>query len=150
MCSAFTTSTPRGFRCGQLSAPTCPDVPAVVAFPGPGCIICPLRTRWALASAETGQSNFQVRMRMGATLVLAIWIASASTYQAALPFAGEYQIREYANSDSGIDDFMKWVDTPGHDKIDLICVAISGGEASKAAQFWRQAEVKRIFFMNPL
>ena len=87
---------------------------------------------------------------MGATLVLAIWIASASTYQAALPFAGEYQIREYANSDSGIDDFMKWVDTPGHDKIDLICVAISGGEASKAAQFWRQAEVKRIFFMNPL
>ena len=49
---------------------------------------------------------------MGATLVLAIWIASASTYQVALPFAGEYQIREFANADSGIDDFVKWVDTP--------------------------------------
>ena len=87
---------------------------------------------------------------MNATLVLAIWIATASSFQAALPFGGQYQIREYANSDAGIDNFMKWVDAPGHDKIDLICVAISGGEGSKAAQFWREAEVKRIFFMNPL
>jgi hypothetical protein len=87
---------------------------------------------------------------MGATIVLAIWIAGASTYQVALPFGGQYQIREYANSDQGIDDFIKWIDVPGHDKIDLICVAISGGEKSKAAQFWREAEVKRIVFMNPL
>jgi len=87
---------------------------------------------------------------MSATLVLAIWIASNSTYQAALPFGGQYQVREYANSDAGIDDFVKWIDTPGHDKIDLICVAVSGAEGSKAAQFWREAEVKRIVFMNPL
>ena len=87
---------------------------------------------------------------MSATLVLAIWIASNSTYQAALPFEGRYQIREFANSDSGIDNFITWIDAPGHDKIDLICVAISGGDGSKAAQFWREAEVKRIFFMNPL
>ena len=87
---------------------------------------------------------------MGATLVLAIWIASASTYQVALPFNGEYQIREFANADSGIDDFVKWIDTPGHDQIDIICVAISGAEGSKAAKFWREAEVKRIIFMNPL
>jgi hypothetical protein len=87
---------------------------------------------------------------MSVTLVLAIWIASSSTFQAALPFGGQYQLRQYANSDSGIDDFIKWIDTPGHDKIDLICVAISGGEGSKAAQFWREAEVKRIVYMNPL
>ncbi len=87
---------------------------------------------------------------MSATMVLAIWIATSTSFQAALPFGGQYQIREYANSDSGIDDFMKWIDTPGHDGIDLICVAISGGEQSKAAQFWREAEVKRIFYMNPL
>jgi hypothetical protein len=87
---------------------------------------------------------------MSATLVLAIWIASASTYQVALPFGGEYQIREYANSDAGIDAFIKWIDTPGHDKIDLICVAISGAEKSPAAQFWREADVKRIVYMNPL
>jgi hypothetical protein len=87
---------------------------------------------------------------MSATMVLAIWIAGNSTYQAALPFGGQYQVRQYANSDSGIEDFVKWIDTPGHDKIDLICVAISGGEGSKAAQFWREAEVKRIFYMNPL
>jgi len=87
---------------------------------------------------------------MSATMVLAIWIASSSTYQAALPFGGQYQIREYANSDAGIDDFVKWIDTPGHDKIDLICVAVSGAEGSKVAQFWREAEVKRIVFMNPL
>ena len=87
---------------------------------------------------------------MSATLVLAIWIASTSNFQAALPFGGEYQVREYANSDSGLDDFIRWIDTPGHDKIDLICVAISGGEGSKAAQFWREAEVKRIVYMNPL
>ena len=61
---------------------------------------------------------------MSATLVLAVWIATASTFQAAMPFGGQYQIREYANSDVGIDNFMKWVDSPGHDKIDLICVAI--------------------------
>jgi hypothetical protein len=87
---------------------------------------------------------------MSATMVLAIWIATSATFQAALPFAGEYQIREYANADSGIDDFINWIDTPGHDRIDLICVAISGGEGSKAAQFWREAEVKRIVYMNPL
>lgn len=87
---------------------------------------------------------------MSATLVMAIWIATAATFQAAMPFGGEYQVREYANSDSGIDNFMKWVDTPGHDKIDLICVAISGAEGSAAAQFWHDAEVKRIYFMNPL
>jgi len=89
---------------------------------------------------------------MSATMILAIWIASGSTYQAALPFDGQYQVREYANSDSGIDDFMKWVDAPGHDKIDLICIAIAGAgaENSKAARFWRDAEVKRIFYMNPL
>lgn len=87
---------------------------------------------------------------MSATLVLAVWIATSMNFQAALPFAGEYQIRQYANTDQGIDDFMKWVDTPGHDKIDLICVAITGGEGSKAAQFWREAEVKRIVFLNPL
>jgi hypothetical protein len=87
---------------------------------------------------------------MGATIVLAIWIASASTFQAALPFGGQYQIREFANADSGIDDFITWTNAPGHDKIDLICVAISGAERSKAAQFWREAEVKRIVYMNPL
>lgn len=87
---------------------------------------------------------------MSATLVLAIWIATSMNFQAALPFAGEYQIRQYANSDAGIDDFMKWVETPGHDGIDLICVAITGGEGSKAAQFWREIEVKRIVFLNPL
>ena len=87
---------------------------------------------------------------MGATLVLAIWIASSATYQAALPFGGQYQIREFANADSGIDDLVKWIDTPGHDKIDLICVAISGAEGSTAARFWREAEVKRIVYMNPL
>ena len=87
---------------------------------------------------------------MSATLVLAIWIASNSTYQAALPFGGQYQLRQYANSDAGLDDFMKWIDTPGHDRIDLICVAVSGGAESTVAKFWREAEVKRIFFMNPL
>ena len=87
---------------------------------------------------------------MGTTMVLAIWIATSATFQVALPFGGEYQIREYANADSGIDDFIKWIDTPGHDRIDLICVAISGGEGSKAARFWREAEVKRIVYMNPL
>jgi hypothetical protein len=87
---------------------------------------------------------------MTATLVLAIWIASASTYQAALPFGGEYQIREFANADSGIDDFIGWINTPGHDQIDLICVAISGAEGTKAAQFWKEAEVKRIYFITPL
>jgi len=87
---------------------------------------------------------------MGTTMVLAIWIATSATFQVALPFGGEYQIREYANADSGIDDFIKWIDTPGHDRIDLICVAISGGEGSKAAKFWREAEVKRIVYMNPL
>ena len=87
---------------------------------------------------------------MSATLVLAIWIASNSTYQAALPFEGRYQIREFANSDSGIDNFITWIDAPGHDKIDLICVAISGAEGSKAAQFWREADAKRIFYMSPL
>ena len=87
---------------------------------------------------------------MSATLVLAIWIATTSNFQAAMPFGGQYQVREYANSDTGIDNFMKWVESPGHDKIDLICVAISGAEGSKAAQFWREAEVKRISFMNPL
>ena len=87
---------------------------------------------------------------MGAILVLAIWIASASSYQVALPFDGQYQIREFANADSGIDDFIAWIDTPGHDKIDLICVAISKAEGTKAARFWREAEVKRIVFMTPL
>lgn len=87
---------------------------------------------------------------MGATLVLAIWIASNSTYQVALPFGGNYQIREYANSESGIDDFIRWIDTPGHDQIDLICVAVAGGERSTAAKFWREVDAKRIFFMNPL
>jgi hypothetical protein len=87
---------------------------------------------------------------MGAILVLAIWIASTSTYQVALPFDGQYQIRQFANADSGIDDFIKWIDTPGHDQIDLICVAISGAEGTKAAQFWRGAEVKRIVFLSPL
>ena len=88
---------------------------------------------------------------MGATLVLAIWIASNASFQAALPFGGAYQIRQYANSDDGIDDFMKWVDKPGHDQIDLICVAVtSGADKSSAAQFWRDAEVKRIVFLNPL
>ena len=87
---------------------------------------------------------------MGAILVLAIWIASTSTYQVALPFDGQYQIREFANADSGIDDFITWIDTPGHDKIDLICVAISKAEGTKAAKFWREAEVKRIVFMTPL
>jgi hypothetical protein len=87
---------------------------------------------------------------MAATMVLAIWIASNATYQAALPFGGEYQIREFANSDAGLDNFVSWIDKPGHDQIDLICVAISNAEKSKAAQFWREAEVKRIVFFNPL
>ena len=87
---------------------------------------------------------------MSATMVLAIWIASNATYQAALPFGGQYQLRQYANSDAGIEDFVKWIDGPGHDKIDLICVAIADGEDSKVAAFWREAEVKRIFFLNPL
>lgn len=87
---------------------------------------------------------------MNVTLVLAIWIATASTFQAALPFDGQYQIREYANSDAGLDEFIKWIDRPGHDKIDLICVAIAGGEKSTVAQFWRESDAKRIVFLNSL
>lgn len=87
---------------------------------------------------------------MSATLVLAIWIASNATFQAALPFGGQYQIREFANSESGMDKFSQWIEMPGHDQIDLVCVAISGAERSTVAQFWREAEVKRIVFLNPL
>ena len=101
-------------------------------------------------SAARDRLHRYERTQMGATLVLAIWIASTSTFQAALPFGGQYQIREFANADSGIDDFITWTNAPGHDKIDMICVAISGAERSKAAQFWREAEVKRIIYMNLL
>ncbi len=86
---------------------------------------------------------------MSAILVLAIWITSAATYQAALPFGGQYQIREFPNSEAGIEKLVSWSNSPGHDQIDLICVAIAGGEKSTAAEFWREVDVKRIFYFDP-
>jgi hypothetical protein len=87
----------------------------------------------------------------GTTLVMAVWIASASTFEAALPVSGAYQIRTFANSDEGIDSFAAWVSSPSHDKVDLVCVAISGAEGSSAAKFWREdARVAPLVFVNPL
>lgn len=86
---------------------------------------------------------------MTSTLVIAIWIASTSSYEAALPFNGEYRGKVFVNSEQGIDEFVSWVQSSGHDKIDTYCVCISGAEQTAAAKFWRTSPANTVFFVNP-
>ena len=87
---------------------------------------------------------------MTSALVIAIWIASTSHYEAALPFDGEYRTKEFANSEQGIDEFVHWVQSSGHDKIDMYCVGISGAEETAVAKFWRTSPAETVFFVNPI
>jgi hypothetical protein len=87
---------------------------------------------------------------MTSTFVIAIWIASSSHYEAALPFNGEYRGRTFANSEQGIDEFVSWLQSSGPDKIDMYCVSISGAEQTSAAKFWRTSPARTVFFVNPV
>ena len=87
---------------------------------------------------------------MTSTLVIAIWIASVSHYEAALPFNGEYRGKVFANSEQGIDEFVSWLQSSGHDKVDMYCIGISGAEQTAAAKFWRTSPADTVFFVNPI
>ena len=87
---------------------------------------------------------------MSAALCMAIWIASSSVFEAALPFSGTYVVKQFPNSDPGLEEFMAWVQSSGHDKIQLICVAIKEAQDSPAAQFWREMQGMNVLFMNPI
>lgn len=87
---------------------------------------------------------------MSTTLFMAIWVASATMFEAALPFAGGYTVRQFPNSDAGLEQFLAWGHSSGHDRIDIICVAITGTEETPAARFWRDVKAKRVFYMSPL
>ena len=86
---------------------------------------------------------------MGETLIFAIWVASATTFEVALPLHGVYQVREFPNSEAGAEKMFEWANTSAHDKIDRMCVSTPLTETTPVMDFFYRSEA-RVFLMNPL
>jgi hypothetical protein len=103
------------------------------------------------ARASMLYGNRLKRRHMSEALIFAIWAASATVFQAALPFQGEYQVREFPNSEAGIDELTEWMAKSGHDKVDQICVSTPLDETTPIMKFFYEERAGvRVFLMNSL
>jgi len=81
------------------------------------------------------------------TVILSIFIASTSFFEAALPVGSGYQQKQFANSDEGIKLFQRWVDDTGVAEFDHVCVTGPSIETTPVLSYWSRRS-KLVFFMR--
>ena len=81
------------------------------------------------------------------TVILAVFIASASFFEAALPVGGAYQQMRFANTDEGIKDLGRWIEKTGVTAFDHVCVTGPPIETTPARQFWSTRK-SPVYFMS--
>jgi len=81
------------------------------------------------------------------TVILAVFIASTSFFEAALPVGTGYQQKQFPNSDEGLRQFQRWVDESGVAEFDHVCVSGPSIETTPVLSYWSRRS-KLVFFMR--
>ena len=85
---------------------------------------------------------------MTSSIVLAVFIASAATFDAGVLDNSAYRHAAFPNSHKGIEQLGQWLEKSGLHEFDRVCVSGPPIDATPAAHFWatRKVEVIAIDF----
>lgn len=78
---------------------------------------------------------------MASTIVLAVFIASAATFDAGVAKNGSFRHASFPNSDKGIEQFGKWLEKTGVREFDQVCVSGPPIDTTPATRFWYTRKV---------
>ena len=81
------------------------------------------------------------------TVILAVFIASTSVFEAAVPVGETYRQQSFANSDEGIAQLGRWIEQTAVTTFDHVCVSGPTIEKTAALEFWSTRKAP-VFFMR--
>ena len=81
------------------------------------------------------------------TLILAVFIASTSFFEVALPVGTAYEQKTFPNSEEGIELLGRWIEATGVTEFDHVCVGGPSIEVTPVQQFWATRKAP-VFFMR--
>jgi hypothetical protein len=79
---------------------------------------------------------------MATTIVLAVFIASATTFEAGVAEDSAFRHASFPNSTRGIEQLGKWLDKAGVTEFDRVCVSGPPIAATPASRFWSTRKVR--------
>ena len=78
---------------------------------------------------------------MASTIVLAVFIASTTTFDAGVAANGAFRHASFPNSDKGIEQLGQWIEKSGVRDFDQFCVSGPPIDATPALRFWSTRKV---------
>jgi hypothetical protein len=78
---------------------------------------------------------------MATTIVLAVFIASATTFEAGVAEDSAFRRASFPNSKQGIEQLGKWLDGSGVTEFDRVCVSGPPIGATPVSRFWSTRKV---------
>jgi len=78
---------------------------------------------------------------MASTIVLAVFIGSAATFNAGIAGNGAFRQASFPNSEQGIEQLGKWIEKSGVREFDQFCVSGPPMDPTPAARFWATRKV---------
>jgi hypothetical protein len=78
---------------------------------------------------------------MATTIVLAVFIASATTFEAGVAVDSAFHRATFPNSTQGIEQLGKWLDKSGLTEFDHVCVSGPPMAATPVSRFWSSRKV---------
>ena len=84
---------------------------------------------------------------MGSTVILAIFIASAATFEAGISAENSLRQASFPNSDQGMEQMGEWLAASGVSEFDQICVSGPPIGATPAFRFWSTRKAP-VFLMH--
>ena len=78
---------------------------------------------------------------MATTIVLAVFIASATTFEAGVAADSVFHRASFPNSQRGIEQLGKWLDKSGLTEFDRVCVSGPPMAATPVSRFWSTRKV---------
>lgn len=78
---------------------------------------------------------------MASTIVLAVFIASVTTFEAGVAEDSAFRRASFPNSRQGIEQLGKWLDKSGVTEFDRVCVSGPPLGATPVSRFWSTRKV---------
>ncbi len=75
------------------------------------------------------------------TIVLAVFIASATTFEAGVAEDSAFRRASFPNSRQGIEQLGKWLEKSGVTEFDRVCVSGPPSGATPVSRFWSTRKV---------
>jgi hypothetical protein len=78
---------------------------------------------------------------MASTIILAVFIGTAATFDAGIAGQGAFRQATFPNSFQGIQQLGKWIESSGVRDFDQVCVSGPPMDPSPATRFWATRKV---------